>query len=129
VAIAYNACDALRKDPVFKMAVDRLPESGGYLCSQPTMTRLEKLRGPAAMITLFCDSFPRAPRWLVLDIDGTEDHPYGGEHLLLFNAHHDSPLFHADPHLQGNHGQSGDGVRPASIKVALVLRHVVRARR
>ena len=114
MAIAYNACDALRKDPVFKMAVDRLPESGGYLCSQPTMTRLDKLRGPG---------------WLVLDIDDTEDHPYCGEHLLLFNAHHDSPLFHADPHLRGNHGQSGDGVRPASIKVALVLCHVVRARR
>ena len=30
-------CDSLRADPVFKMAVGRLPESGDALCSQPTM--------------------------------------------------------------------------------------------
>src|SRR5436305_10479029 len=34
-------CDSLRYDPVFKMAVGRLPESGDPLCSQPTMSRLE----------------------------------------------------------------------------------------
>lgn len=28
-----NDCDALRGDPVFKMAVGRLPESGATLCS------------------------------------------------------------------------------------------------
>ena len=38
-----NDCDALRTDPVFKMAVGRLPESGADLCSQPTMCRLENL--------------------------------------------------------------------------------------
>ncbi|GAA4250817.1 transposase [Azospirillum formosense] len=36
-----NDCDALRSDPAFKMAVGRLPESGGDLCSQPTISRLE----------------------------------------------------------------------------------------
>ena len=30
-------CDSLRHDPVFKMAVGRLPESGDPLCSQPTV--------------------------------------------------------------------------------------------
>ena len=34
-------CDALRSDPVFKLAVGRLPETGAALCSQPTMSRLE----------------------------------------------------------------------------------------
>ena len=34
-------CDALRDDPIFKMAVGRRPESGDPLCSQPTMSRLE----------------------------------------------------------------------------------------
>ncbi|BAI74870.1 transposase (plasmid) [Azospirillum sp. B510] len=32
-----NDCDTLRSDPAFKMAVGRLPESGGDLCSQPTI--------------------------------------------------------------------------------------------
>ena len=34
-------CYFLRHDPMFKMAVGRLPESGEPLCSQPTMSRLE----------------------------------------------------------------------------------------
>ncbi|OPH15753.1 transposase, partial [Azospirillum brasilense] len=73
-----NDCDALRSDPAFKMAVGRLPESGGDLCSQPTISRLENLPGPvalkrmmAAMVELFCDSFVTVPRRLVLDIDDT----------------------------------------------------------
>ena len=44
-----NDCDTLRPDPAFKMAVGRLPESGGDLCSQPTMTRLENLPGEVAL--------------------------------------------------------------------------------
>lgn len=44
-----NDCDALRSDPAFKMAVGRLPESGGDLCSQPTISRLENLPGPVAL--------------------------------------------------------------------------------
>jgi hypothetical protein len=44
-----NDCDALRLDPAFKMAVGRLPESGGDLCSQPTMCRLENLPSTTAL--------------------------------------------------------------------------------
>jgi hypothetical protein len=68
-----NDCDALRADPAFKMAVGRLPDSGGDLCSQPTVSRLENtpgrialLRMMAAMIDLFCDSFAQVPRRVVL---------------------------------------------------------------
>jgi hypothetical protein len=66
-----NDCDALRVDPVFTMAVGRLPESDADLCSQPTLCRLENLPGPialkrmmAAMVELFCDSFAQVPRRL-----------------------------------------------------------------
>ena len=34
-------CDALRANPLFKVAVGKAPESGRDLCSQPTMSRLE----------------------------------------------------------------------------------------
>src|SRR5450432_3006204 len=44
-----NDCDTLRRDPAFKMAVGRLPESGADLCSQPTISRLENLPGPIAL--------------------------------------------------------------------------------
>src|SRR4051794_5422094 len=37
-----NDCDALRHDPVFKMAGGHAPESRDPLCSQPPMSRLKK---------------------------------------------------------------------------------------
>ena len=95
-----NDCDALRADPAFKMAVGRLPESGADLCSQPTISRLEKLPGTtalkrmmAAMVEVFCDSFDAVPRRIVLDIDDTEDRVHGGQQLALFNAYYDSRCF------------------------------------
>ena len=33
--------DHLRRDPAFKLACGRLPDSGADLCSQPTLSRLE----------------------------------------------------------------------------------------
>ena len=136
-----NDCGTLRSDPAFKMAVGRLPETGGDLCSQPTMTRLENLPGPvalkrmmAAMITLFCDSFKRTPNRLVLDIDDTEDRAYGGQQLSLFNAHHDSNCFMPIHIYEASTGKPvavflRPGKTPAGEEVALVLRHVVRAPR
>ena len=52
VAAGYpdgNDCDALCDDLAFKMAVERLPETGSELCSQPTMSRLENMPGPTAL--------------------------------------------------------------------------------
>ena len=61
-------CDALRTDPLFKLAVGRAPESGRALCSQPTMSRLENApswvevaRMTEALVNLFCRSFPTPP--------------------------------------------------------------------
>jgi hypothetical protein len=133
-----NDCDTLRTDPVFKMAVGRLPETGIDLCSQPTMSRLENLPGPvalkrmmAAMLTLFCDSFEQAPRRLVLDIDDTEDCTYGGQQLSLFNAHHDSHCFMPIHIYEALTGKPvvivlRPGKTPTGAEVTLVLRHVVR---
>src|SRR5450755_1622615 len=36
-----NDLEYLRKDPAFKLACGRLPDSGVDLCSQPTLSRLE----------------------------------------------------------------------------------------
>jgi len=43
-----NDADALRHDPVFKLALDRLPDDAA-LCSQPTISRLENLPGRRAL--------------------------------------------------------------------------------
>ena len=134
-----NDCDLLRRDPAFKMAVGRLPETGVDLCSQPTMTRLENLPGAvalkrmtAAMVELFCDSFDPVPRRIVLDIDDTEDRAYGQQQLSLFNAHHDSRCFMPIHIYEATTGKPvavflRPGKTPDGIEVAMVLRHVVRA--
>jgi len=133
-----NDCDALRHDPAFKMAVGRLPESGGELCSQPTMSRLENLPGPmalkrmmAAMVDLFCDSFTQVPERIVLDIDDTEDTVHGGQQLALFNAHYDSHCFLPIHIYEATTGKPvaiflRPGKTPDGIEVATVLRHVIR---
>jgi Transposase DDE domain group 1 len=132
-----NDCDALRSDPAFKMAVGRLPESDPDLCSQPTMSRLENLPGPAAlmrmmaeMIELFCDSFEQVPSRIVLDIDDTEDEVHGGQQLGLFNAHYDSRCFLPIHIYEANSGKPvaiflRPGKTPDGVEVALVLRHVI----
>jgi hypothetical protein len=83
-----NDCTMLRDDPVFKMAVGHAPESGAPLCSQPTMSRLENAprkteiaRMMGAMVDLFCASWKRAPRSIILDIDDTFDAVHG-KHVL-----------------------------------------------
>src|SRR5229473_4724767 len=90
-----NDADALRNDPMFKLAMERLPEDGG-LCSQPTISRAENLpdarallRMGQAMVAHYCQSFRRVPRRIVLDIDDTFDAVHGGQQLRLFNAHYD----------------------------------------
>ena len=90
-----NDAAALRHDPAFKLALDRLPEAGA-LCSQPTISRLENLpdlrallRMGRAMVGLYCASFRQVPRRIVLDIDDTFDPVHGGQQLRLFNAYHD----------------------------------------
>ncbi|MSP82533.1 MAG: IS1380 family transposase, partial [Alphaproteobacteria bacterium] len=80
LGLAERLASCLRdwRDPAFKLAVGRLPESDPPLCSQPTMSRLEKApskieiaRLMAAMVDLFCASWARPPASIVLDIDDT----------------------------------------------------------
>jgi hypothetical protein len=118
--------------------VDRLPLTGHDLCSQPTMTRLENLPSPAAlmrmmaaMIDLFCGSFAQVPDHIVLDIDDTEDEVHGGQQLALFNAHYDSRCFLPIHIYEATTGKPvaiflRPGKTPDGVEVARVLRHVVR---
>ena len=76
--------DHLRTDPAFKLACNRLPDSGGDLCSQPTVSRWENaptlrevVRMTYAMIDLYCASYARPPAAVTLDIDDTPDIVHG----------------------------------------------------
>jgi Transposase DDE domain group 1 len=90
-----NDADALRADPMFKLALDRLP-SDDELCSQSTISRLENLPDTRALLRLgralieqYCASFRQVPKRIVLDIDDTFDRVHGSQQLRLFNAYHD----------------------------------------
>jgi hypothetical protein len=95
-----NDLDTLRRDPAFKMACGRLPESGVDLASQPTISRLENapdlralIRMSHGMVDLWCESYAAAPRSIILDIDDTADTVHGHQQLSLFNAHYDERCF------------------------------------
>jgi hypothetical protein len=92
--------DDLRKDPAFKLACGRLPESGGDLASQPTMSRWENapdlrtlIRLSRGLVDLWCKSYRRPPKAITLDIDDTPDIVHGHQQLALFNAFYDERCF------------------------------------
>jgi hypothetical protein len=92
--------DDLRKDPAFKLACGRLPESGDDLASQPTMSRWENapdlrtlIRLSRGMVDLWCKSYRRPPKAITFDIDDTADTVHGHQQLSLFNAFHDERCF------------------------------------
>ena len=131
-------CDALRGDPLFKLAVGRAPESGRDLCSQPTMSRLENApsrsevaRMTAALVDIFCRSFPSPPAAITLDIDDTCDAVHGQQQLSLFNAFYDTRCF-LPVHVY--HVESGKpvavllrpGKTPSGAEIRILLKHLVR---
>jgi len=95
-----NDLDRLRGDPAFKLACGRLPDSGGDLCSQPTVSRWENapdlktiIRLTYAMVDAWCASYAREPEAITLDIDDTVDVVHGHQQLSLFHAHYDDRCF------------------------------------
>ena len=114
-----NDADTLREDPMFKLAMERLPQDRD-LCSQPTISRTENLpdarvllRMGRAMVDHYCHSFRQVPRRIVLDIDDTFDTVHGGQQLRLFNAHHDEYGFQPIVVFDGDGRMIAAVLRPA----------------
>jgi hypothetical protein len=114
-----NDADGLRHDPMFKLAMGRLPNDSA-LCSQSTISRLENLpdkrtllRMGYAMVDFYCDSFRHVPRRIVLDVDDTFDAVHGGQQLRLFNAHYDEYGFLPIVVFDGDGRLVGAVLRPA----------------
>ncbi len=134
-----NDADALRTDPLFKLAMDRLPEHGD-LCSQSTVSRAENLpdrhallRMGRAMVDHYCQSFRQVPRRIVLDIDDTFDAVHGGQQLRLFNAHYDEYGFQPIVVFDGEGRMIAALLRPAcrptGRKIVFWLRRLIAALR
>jgi hypothetical protein len=114
-----NDADALRRDPMFKLALDRLP-SGEELCSQSTISRLDNL-----------PSFRQVPKRIVLDIDDTFDRVHGDQQLRLFNAYHDDygfqPIVVFDGEGRFVTALLRPGKRPGGREIRAFLRRLVGA--
>jgi hypothetical protein len=132
-----NDADSLRGDPIFKMALDRLP-SQRDLCSQSTVSRLENLPGPRALlrmgralVDLYCCSFRQVPKRIVLDVDDTFDAVHGGQQLRLFNARYDEYGFQPIVVFDGDGRFVAAMLRPArrpkGTEIRAFLRRLIRA--
>ncbi len=132
-----NDAATLRRDPMFKLALDRLP-SDEELCSQSTISRLENLPDRRALLRLgralieqYCASFRRVPKRIVLDIDDTFDRVHGGQQLRLFNAFHDDygfqPIVVFDGEGRFVTAVLRPGKRPGGHEIRAFLRRLVGA--
>jgi hypothetical protein len=134
-----NDATGLRADPVFKIALERLP-SGRDLCSQSTISRLENLpekrtliRLARALVDLYCSSFRQVPKRIVLDVDDTFDVVHGGQQLRLFNAYYDEYGFQPIVVFDGDGRFVAAMLRPAKrpkgTEIRAFLRRLIRALR
>ena len=132
-----NDAVALRRDPMFKLALDRLP-SDDELCSQSTISRLENLPDVRALLRLgrtlieqYCASFRQVPKRIILDVDDTFDRVHGAQQLRLFNAYHDDygfqPIVVFDGEGRFVTALLRPGKRPGGREIRGVLRRLVGA--
>ena len=132
-----NDANTLRGDPMFKLALDRLP-SGEELCSQSTVSRLENLPDLRALLRLgralveqYCSSFRAVPQRIVLDIDDTFDRVHGGQQLRLFNAYYDDygfqPIVVFDGEGRFVTALLRPGKRPSGVEIRSFVRRLVGA--
>ncbi|WP_114946644.1 IS1380 family transposase [Microvirga calopogonii] len=140
IACGYEDCNdfgPLRADPAFKLACERLPETGTDLASQPTLSRLENaptirdaIRLSYALVDQWMDSYATPPDGVVLDIDDTCDVVHGHQQLSLFNAHYDERCF-LPIHVYDSTGRPvavvlRSGKTPSGREVRAHLRRLVR---
>ena len=90
-----NDANALRHDPIFKLLLDRLPESGPPLASQPTISRFENRisrtelsRLARVFVEQFIASYDRPPQLIVLDFDDTEDPAHGAQEQVRYDGYY-----------------------------------------
>jgi hypothetical protein len=95
--------DTLRGDPLLKLVCGRRPESGADLASQPTLSRLENAvdrsacyRLAQALVAVYQQERERdgAPRWILLDLDGTDDPTHGDQEGSAYHGYFRQHMYH-----------------------------------
>src|SRR5499426_2525256 len=95
-----NDSNTLRHDPIFKLLLDRLPETGAPLASQPTISRFENrvsrtelYRMALVLVDQFLAAYVRPPKLIVLDFDDTEDPVHGGQEQARYDGYYGGYCF------------------------------------
>src|SRR5947209_7009410 len=95
-----NDSNTLRDDPIFKLLLDRLPETGAPLASQPTMSRCENrvsrtehYRMAVVLLNQFIASYDSPPTFIVLYVDVTEDRVHGQQEHARYDGYYGGYCF------------------------------------
>lgn len=95
-----NDSNTLRHDPIFKLLLDRLPETGAPLASQPTISRFENsvsrtelYRMALVLMEQFIASYDSPPEVIVLDVDDTEDRAHGAQEQIRYDGYYGGYCF------------------------------------
>jgi hypothetical protein len=95
-----NDSNTLRHDPIFKLLLDRLPETGAPLASQPTISRFENSvsrtalsRRALVLMDQFIASYDSPPEVIVLDVDDTEDRAHGAQEQIRYDGYYGGYCF------------------------------------
>jgi Transposase DDE domain group 1 len=135
-----NDSDTLRSDPLLKLVLGSLPETGEDLASQPTISRLENtpdaktcLRIARELGELYIrqrgkDGFPER---VLLDFDATDDPTHGDQEGSYYHGYYKTHMYHPLVVFDGETNQLITAVlRPgnthASRGALSVLKRVVR---
>jgi hypothetical protein len=98
-----NDADTLRTDPLLKLVLGRLPETGADLASQPTLSRLENapgardcLRIARALLELYVRERGKdaAPEKVLLDFDATADPAHGEQEGAFYHGYYRTRMYH-----------------------------------
>ena len=103
IALGYedqNDADALRHDPLWRTACDRLADDARGLSSQPTLSRLEHAVTARTVVRLqrqlevdYVAALPEDTDVVVLDLDSTSDPTHGQQPLSFFHGHYDCSMY------------------------------------
>src|SRR5215813_9303068 len=95
-----NDSNTLRDDPIFKLMLDRLPETGAPLASQPTISRFENrvsrtdlYRMALVLLDQFVASYVNPPQVIVLDVDDTEAPVHGQQEHARYDGYYGGYCF------------------------------------
>src|SRR4030095_15897576 len=103
-----NDANTLRHDPIFKLLLERLPETGAPLASPPTLSRFENRvsrtelsRMALVLVEQLLAAYVRPPKRIVLDFDDTEDPVHGGQEQARYDGYYGGYFFLPPPPVYG----------------------------